>query len=229
MVSRAVRAVTFNARHGVGVDSRLDLERTAALLARLRPDVAGVQELDDDAERSGRINQAIWLGRALGMQVASGPARGRRPHERVALLSAHPVRGARTVWFWDGGRRGEPRAALLAEIDGPAGRLHCVVAHLSTRRRERARERRALARTIRELPGPVLALLDANGSRLGPLRRVARLRPPPGRAPASFPAEQPRKPVDWVLVRAPAQHLSRAWAPEDVASDHLPVVALVGC
>ncbi|HKO83152.1 MAG TPA: hypothetical protein VJ140_01045, partial [Actinomycetota bacterium] len=83
--------------------------------------------------------------------------------------------------------------------------------------------------TVRELPGPVLALLDANGSRLGPLRRVARLRPPPGRAPASFPAEQPRKPVDWVLVRAPAQHLSRAWAPEDVASDHLPVVALVGC
>jgi endonuclease/exonuclease/phosphatase family metal-dependent hydrolase len=219
VVTQAVRAVTFNARHGVGVDRRLDLERTAALLARLRPDVAGLQELDDGAERSGRIDQAVWLGRALGMQVASGPARGRRPHERVALLSPHPVRGARTVWFWEGGWRGEPRAALLAEVDTPAGRLHCVVAHLSTRRRER----------VRELPGPVLALLDANGSRLGPLPRVAGLHPAPGRAPASFPAEQPRKPVDWVLVRAPARHLSRAWAPEDGASDHLPVLALVGC
>jgi endonuclease/exonuclease/phosphatase family metal-dependent hydrolase len=229
VVSPPLRAVTFNARHGVGVDGQLDLDRTAALLTRLAPDVAGLQELDDGAERSGRIDQAVWLGRALGMQVASGPARGRRPHERVALLSPHPLSGARTVWFWDGGRLGEPRAALLAEVNAPAGHLCCVVAHLSTRRWERAAERRSLARTVTGLPGPVLAFLDANGSRLGPLRRVAGLHPPPGRAPASFPAEQPRKPVDWVLARAPARHLSRASAPAGWASDHLPVLALVGC
>ena len=139
MVSPPLRAVTFNARHGVGVDGQLDLDRTAALLTRLAPDVAGLQELDDGAERSGRIDQAAWLGRALGMQVASGPARGRRPHERVALLSPHPLSGARTVWFWDGGRLGEPRAALLAEVNAPAGHLCCMVAHLSTRRWERTR------------------------------------------------------------------------------------------
>jgi endonuclease/exonuclease/phosphatase family metal-dependent hydrolase len=230
VVSLAVRAVTFNARHGVGVDGRLDLDRTATLLARLAPDVVGLQELDQGAERSGRVDQATWLGRALGMQVACGPARQRRPHERVALLSRHPLADARTVWFWNGGRRGgEPRAALVADVLAPTGRLRCVVAHLSTRRWERAGERRALAATVSWLSGPVVVFLDANAARLGPLRRSAGLRPPPGPAPATFPAQRPTKPVDWVLARTPARHLSEArTAPCDV-SDHLPLLALVGC
>ena len=223
-----LRAVTFNARHGVGLDGRQDLSRTAAVLRRLAPDIAGLQELDEGARRSGGIDQAVWLGRELGMHVASAPARGRRPHERVAVLSLHPLVDARTVWFWNGGRRGERRGAVVADVAIRAHRVRCAVAHLSTRPWERIHERRALAAMVAQPPGPLIVFLDANGPCLQPLQRKG-LRRPPGPAPATFPAGHPAQPVDWVLARAPARHLSRAWAPCSQASDHLPVLTIVGC
>ena len=224
------RVVTFNVRHGLGLDGRQDLQRTARVLRELAPDIAGLQELDEDAERSGGIDQAAWLAGALGMWSASAPARGRRAHERVALLSRHPIVGAEARWFWDGGSRGEPRGAVVAEIATTAGPVRCAVAHLSTRPLERAREWRALAAMMASLPGPALLFLDANSSRLAPLGRVASMHPPPGRPPATFPAERPSKPVDWVLARAPARHLEPAWTPvRGTCSDHLPLLTVVGC
>jgi endonuclease/exonuclease/phosphatase family metal-dependent hydrolase len=224
-----IRVLTFNIRHGLGLDGRQDLERTARVLRELAPDIAGLQEVDEDAERSGGIDQAAWLAGALGVRFASAPARGRRAHERVALLSRHPIGGAEVRWFWDGGGRGEPRGAVVAEVATTAGPVRCAVAHLSTRPVERARERRALAAMMASLPGPALLFLDANSAHLAPLERAAGLRPPPGRPPATFPAERPSKPVDWVLAREPARHLEPAWTPErETSSDHLPLLAVVG-
>lgn len=224
-----IRVVTFNVRHGLGLDGRQDLERTARVLRELAPDIAGLQEVDEGAERSGGIDQAAWLAGALGLRFASAAARGRRAHERVALLSRHPISGAEARWFWDGGCRGEPRGAVVAEVATSAGPVRCAVAHLSTRPLERARERRALAAMIASLPGPALLFLDANSARLAPLGRAAGLRPPPGRPPATFPAERPSEPVDWVLARPPARHLEPACTPaRGVSSDHLPLLAVLG-
>jgi endonuclease/exonuclease/phosphatase family metal-dependent hydrolase len=224
-----IRAVTFNVRHGLGLDGHQDLERTAQVLRELAPDIAGLQEVEEGAERSGGIDQAAWLADALGMRFASGPARGRRPHERVALLSRFPIISMDARWFWDGGDHGERRGAVVAEVATPAGPLRCAVAHLSTRPRERARERRFLAAMIASLPGPALLFIDANSARLAPLGRVADLRPPPGRPLATFPAERPSKPVDWILARVPARHLGPAWTPEHgISSDHLPLLVVVG-
>jgi endonuclease/exonuclease/phosphatase family metal-dependent hydrolase len=224
-----IRVVTFNIRHGLGLDGRQDLKRTARVLRALAADIAGLQEVDQGAERSGGIDQAAWLAGALGMWFASAPARGRRAHQRVALLSRHPIGGVEVRWFWDGGGRGEPRGAVVAEVVTTAGPVRCAVAHLSTRPVERARERRALAVMIASLPGPALLFLDANSARLAPLGRAAGLRPPPGRPPATFPAGRPSKPVDWVLACEPARHLEPAWTPErETSSDHLPLLAVVG-
>lgn len=224
-----IRAVTYNVRHGLGLDGRQDLERTAQVLRELAPDIAGLQELDEGAGRSGGIDQAAWLAAALGVQFASAPARGRRSHERVALLSRHPIRGSEARWFWDGGSRGEPRGAVVAEVATAAGPVSCAVAHLSTRPSQRARERRALAAMMAPLPGPALLFLDANSARLAPLGRAAELRRPPGRPPATFPAERPSKTVDWILARPPARHLGPAWTPaRGASSDHLPLLVVVG-
>jgi endonuclease/exonuclease/phosphatase family metal-dependent hydrolase len=225
----AIRAVTFNIRHGLGLDGRQDLERTTRVLRELSPDVAGLQELDDGAERSGGIDQAGWLAGALGLRFVSAPARGRRAHERVALLSRHPISYWEARWFWDGGGQGEPRGAVVAEVDTAAGALRCVVAHLSTRAVQRARERRALAAMIASPPGPALLFIDANGSRLAPLGRAAEFRRPPGRPPPTFPAERPSRAVDWILARMPARHLGPAWTPPcGTSSDHLPLLVEVG-
>jgi endonuclease/exonuclease/phosphatase family metal-dependent hydrolase len=222
-----LRAVTFNVRHGLGLDGAQELARVAEVLERLGPDLAGLQELDEGADRSGRLDQARWLADRLGMQVAVAPARGRRPTERVALLARAPIQEAGAVWFWDGGRRGERRGAVLARVALASGPLTCAVAHLSTRRRERRHELRALAATLARVDGPVVALIDANTPRVRPLTSAG-LRPPPGRPPATFPADQPRLPVDWILARPPVRHLAQATAPTCRASDHRPLLALLG-
>lgn len=221
-----LRAVSFNIRHGQGLDGLTDLFRVAAALRGLFPDIIGLQELDADADRSGGIDQAAWLGDALGMRVTSAAARGRRPHERVALLSRFPMSQLRDVWFWTGHVRGEARGAAIAQVTAPMGSVSCAVAHLSTRRWERVLERRALAAMMSRLPGPALLFLDANGPGLRPLERHGLL-PPPGHPVNTFPANRPATPVDWVLARAPARHLREAQADPCEASDHLPVLAVI--
>ena len=65
-----LRVASYNIRHGVGSDGRLDLPRTAAAIAALGADVIGLQEVDDTfAERSAYEDQAARLAQMLGLQV----------------------------------------------------------------------------------------------------------------------------------------------------------------
>ena len=67
-----MRVVTYNIKHGRGNDDVVDLARTAAVLRSLTPDIIGLQEVDNRAERSGKVDEAEALGQALGMHHAFG-------------------------------------------------------------------------------------------------------------------------------------------------------------
>ncbi len=70
-----MRAMTFNIHHGVGVDGRLDLQRTAETIESQQIDVVGLQEVDRRfADRSEFADQARVLSRMLGMRLAYGAA-----------------------------------------------------------------------------------------------------------------------------------------------------------
>src|SRR4051794_17197094 len=131
-----VRLVTFNIRHGVGDDDRLDLPRLAQVLQGADADLICLQEVDRHyGERSDSVDQPLLLSRALDMQLAWGPAiekprGGGEPAQEYgnALLSrlpilvsdVHPLPGT-----------GEPRSALrtLVELDG--GTLWVTTTHLT--------------------------------------------------------------------------------------------------
>src|SRR5436305_2798814 len=120
-----VRLVTFNIRHGVGDDDRLDLPRLAKVLQGADADVICLQEVDRHyGERSDSVDQPLLLSRALDMQLAWGPAieqsrPGDRPDKEYgnALLSRLPI-PVSDVHPLPGGR--EPPSALrtLLELDG---------------------------------------------------------------------------------------------------------------
>ena len=132
-----VRLVTLNTHHGVGDDERHDLPRLATLLHAVDADVVCLQEVDRHyGERSDDVDQALLLSRALGMQLAWGPAideprPGDRPDREYgnALLSRLPILVS-DVHPLPGG--GEPRSALrtMVELDGAA--LWVTTTHLST-------------------------------------------------------------------------------------------------
>ena len=64
-----VRIVSYNIHHGEGADRKLDLPRIASIIARQRPDYAGLQEVDSETRRSKGVDQAGELGRLLGMHA----------------------------------------------------------------------------------------------------------------------------------------------------------------
>jgi len=64
--------MTYNIRHGVGMDRVLDLERTARVIRSGHPDLVILNEVDHGTARSFGVGQADSLGRLLGMTAVFG-------------------------------------------------------------------------------------------------------------------------------------------------------------
>ncbi|MEM1452172.1 MAG: endonuclease/exonuclease/phosphatase family protein [Planctomycetota bacterium] len=237
--SDGLRIVTYNIKHGLGMDGALDLERIAGVLEPLDADVVLLQEVDERCERSGGIDQAAWLGERLGMTPRFAPFMdydgGRYG---LATLSRLPVAASEVVVLPPGER--EPRAALLVAVELQGRSVTVANAHLDWLADDARRLAQAgtlagsLAAALRNGPvvlggdlndvpeSPTLRLLasDAESGGAG-LRRI-------GPDESTFSSEQPERTIDHFLV-GPS---SGVWTvsgvrvvDERVASDHRPVVA----
>ena len=71
---RSLRIMTYNIRHGEGMDNEIDLDRQALIMLEAGPDVIGLQEVDSVVKRSGYIDQAAHFGDRLSMYSTFGPA-----------------------------------------------------------------------------------------------------------------------------------------------------------
>lgn len=230
----AWRVVTYNIRHGRGMDGRVDMERTAAVLRRLEPDIVALQEVDERAERSGRVDQAAELGRLLGMHPAFGSF---FPYQEgrygMAVLSRRPIKSVRSVGLPPGN---EPRVALAVEIERPdLGSLMVVNVHLDWVRDDTFRLAQAeeLARFLDGVDMPFILLGDFNdepGSRTLDLflgRAIEAAKPPERRL--TFPSDDPRREIDFVLAapRGAWRTGTAEVVEEAAASDHRPVLAVL--
>lgn len=70
----SLRIMTYNIRHGAGMDDVVDLDRQAQVIQSATPDIVGLQEVDSCVKRSGYIPEAAILGEKLGMYATFGPA-----------------------------------------------------------------------------------------------------------------------------------------------------------
>jgi endonuclease/exonuclease/phosphatase family metal-dependent hydrolase len=235
-----VRALTFNIRHGVGLDGVHDLERVAGVIEGAAADLAALQEVDRHlSPRSGYLDQARWLADRLDMDVAYGPVvdlgpaasgpDGARRQYGIALLSRAPLREPRNVLLTRP-RGGEQRGLLgaVVVVDGRAVRVFCT--HLQHRSRtERLAQATQIAESLAGASGPVVMMGDLNarpGDReLAPLTailddawRAA------GDGPGfTFDAATPHARIDYILTSELVARSAEV-LPTD-ASDHLAVVA----
>ena len=69
-----LRILTYNIRHGAGMDDVIDLDRQAAVIRNATPDVVGLQEVDSCVKRSSYVPQAAVLGQKTGLYATFGPA-----------------------------------------------------------------------------------------------------------------------------------------------------------
>ena len=113
--SHALRLVSYNVHHCRGMDDKVDVARTAAAIAREKPDFAGIQEVDRNVKRSGCADQAKELARLTGMHATFAkaiPLDGGKGEYGVAVLSREkPLSVRRTPLPGP-----EPRVLLLCEF-----------------------------------------------------------------------------------------------------------------
>ena len=113
-----LRVLAYNIKHGRGNDGKVDLERTAAVINRLHPDVVALQEVDNKATRSGKVDEAKRLGELTGLKHhAFGRFMDFQGGEYgMALISKYPLSDVTDLRLPDGA---EPRTSLIATVNAP--------------------------------------------------------------------------------------------------------------
>lgn len=229
-----LRVVSYNIKHGRGNDNVVNLDRTAAVLRTLQPDVVGLQEVDDLVTRSGGVPQAQRLGESLGLHHAfgrfmdyQGGAYG------MAILSRHPIVSTQSVRLPDGN---EPRVALAVEIQLPSNRrLTIVNVHFDWVNDDKFRFAQAetLTKYLDALKTPYVLLGDFNdepGSRtLALFKQRAAEAAKPAADRFTFSSTEPTKEIDFVFTALAAGWRAREVRviTEPLVSDHRPVLAVL--
>ena len=237
-----IRVATYNVHGCVGMDRRRSEARIAEVIAGLKVDVVGLQELDLSRERSAGIDQAGVIAEELGWHRHFHAAMRRGDeHYGHAILSRHPLTLRRAdclpgiaPFFCR-----EERAALGMDVATDAGVVHVINTHLGLGRRERRSQAELLTSAdwidVTTEGAPLILLGDFNslpGSRpyralsrrLRDVRRLVQ----PARAWRTFPTSFPVLAVDHIFVNAALQPVSVAvhrTALSRIASDHFPLVA----
>jgi endonuclease/exonuclease/phosphatase family metal-dependent hydrolase len=229
-----LRVASYNIRHGRGTDNRIALERTASVIRSLDAHIVGLQEVDRNVERSGRVDQAALLGSLLGMQHAFGAFMDYQGGRYgMAILSEYPIVSSREIALPTGE---EPRVALAVRIALPYGDTITVVnVHFDWIENDamRVRQARTLSVVLDTLSEPWLLLGDFND---GPNSRTLRIfddlvhpASKPFDSSFTFPSQMPVKEIDYIFAqRSPAWRAGTVHViPDSTASDHRPVTTTV--
>lgn len=232
--AKPLTVVSYNIRHGAGMDDKVRLERTAATLRSLDADFIGLQEVDEKVTRSGGADQAALLGGLLGMQHAFGAFMDYQGGRYgMAILSRWPITRVTPLRLPDGN---EPRIALMAAVTLPDGTdLTLVNVHFDWVDNDNFRftQAKVLAAVLDTLSTPYLLMGDFNDQPRSRTLRLFQSRAKEAAKPIdahfTFPSPEPVKEIDFIFV-APASR----WTIGDVeviaeqmASDHRPVRAEV--
>lgn len=235
-----LRIVSYNIHYGQGNDGKYDVERLAAVINRLKPDLVGLQEVDVGVERSGRVHQARRLGELTGMRVRYGPTQhyqgglyGNAVLTRLPILDVHieplPYTEATPELLT------YPRGAIAVTVRDPRGNpLRFISTHFQHNVPE---DRLAQAQAVNRLfaGDDVPTILAGDMNALPDAEPIAELLTKWNNAtdhPAapSAPSQNPRSRIDYIFYRpANAFRLIEAGVVDEaMASDHRPVLAVLG-
>ncbi|WP_034062113.1 endonuclease/exonuclease/phosphatase family protein [Lacinutrix jangbogonensis] len=111
-----LKIMSYNIRHGEGLDTILDLSRAAEIINYFAPDLCALQEVDHFCLRSGSVEQTEYLAKKTETKGTFGafmPFDG--GNYGMATLSAKPIISTKVLELPDGIH--EPRSSLIQEIE----------------------------------------------------------------------------------------------------------------
>lgn len=118
--STSLKVMSYNIRHGKGLDDILDLSRSGKIIKSQSPDICALQEVDHFCVRSGGIDQTEYLAQETAMQGTFGKFMDYQGGEYgMATLSSKPVISTKVLQLPDG--KFEPRTSIVHEIQVAKG------------------------------------------------------------------------------------------------------------
>ena len=231
-----LRVLSYNIHHGEGIDGKLDLSRISRVIRDCQPHLVALQEVDQNATRTGSIDQAKELARLTEMNFVFGAnIELQGGHYGNAVLSKFPIVNHQNHLL-PNVNEGEQRGVIVAEIDIPklSDPLLLFATHLDHRRDQQ--ERVKSAKAINELvvktrQTPALLAGDLNdvvgSDTLSILERHwnhSNDTPMP-----TIPVTNPKRQIDFVMFRPQEQWkvIEVKILDEAVASDHRAILAVL--
>ena len=220
---------SYNIHRCIGQDRRQDPVRVAAVIAEIRADIVGLQEVESGFGARDDARQLEYVARQTDYHCVAGVTMERADsHYGNGLLTRLNVRQVRRHDLSVPGR--EPRGVLDVTLESTGPGLRVLVTHLGLTLRERRRQASIITSLAEaEHERPVLVLADFNewlpwGIALHRMNRCF------GKTPSvrTFPSAWPLFRLDRAWVR-PRKALRALWVHDTrlarEASDHLPLVA----
>ncbi len=247
-----LRILCYNIHYGQGNDGKYDIPRLAKVIKQLNPDLVALQEIDVHVERSGRLHELRILADETKMSGWFGPTQ----HYEGGLfgngiLSKFPIHDIhiQPLPYTEATPQLKtyPRAAVAGLVQAPNGkRLRFISTHFQHSRFEEDRLAEAVAvnrhfaannpaddamgKELAELPTILAGDFNAvlGSPPMNELQKkwtvIVEQDPQP-----TTPAIAPKNRIDFIMHRAgdPVRVLEQRVIAERVASDHLPVFAIL--
>jgi endonuclease/exonuclease/phosphatase family metal-dependent hydrolase len=225
-----MKLLTYNIHSCLGVDKRVDVDRTVSVIRAIAADVVALQEVENAGEAA-----TSFLKKIKGLDYVSviyGPTLARSGSDYGnLLLSRYPITSKQKIDLsW---RKREPRGAISVRLATEWGHCRLSATHFGLGVRERKIQATRLLDRLEQdnLDDPAADILlgDLNEWRgfAGSLRllrqrfqQISRCR--------TFPSILPVVGLDRILMASPTWHMSASIpdVPDGrTASDHLPLVA----
>ncbi len=227
-----MKVASYNIHKCRGVDGVTRPDRIIGVIRELGADVIALQEVDRRFGRRGGLLDPSAIERETGMQllVQSDVPHCHGWHGNALLVRGEPISYRRSRLKLPGG---EPRGAIVAELDLGEGEFRVIAAHLGLLRLSRVDQVSALLTAFRDLPAmPSILLGDLNEWRRRGRSALRGLEPTFGVSPSilSFPSGRPMFALDRILGWP--EGLITGLAVHDTplarrSSDHLPLTAEV--
>ncbi len=226
--------VTYNIRHGRGMDDIVDLERIAEVIRQLEPDIVCLQEVDRDLPRTNHVDMPEVLAEKLGMVATfepnyqfSGGDYGN------ATLTALPITATRNVAL-PNPTNAEPRGCLIVTVEWGGKTVDVMNTHLGLNGQERLAQAEAIVRELGDNPIILAGDINENATAPGMQRLLARLQDTIEKQTddtrGTVPVDAPTRRIDYILVCDAFETLSATIIHNEatrIASDHLPYKAVL--
>ena len=233
-----VRILSYNIRHGQGLDNRIDLPRIARVILKQRPDIVALQEVDRGVARTQRVDQPKVLAKLCGMHAVFKRNIGYQggDYGNAILSKRAPLSHKNHLLpeLYADEQRGALEAVIPLGAGAQAPRLRFFSTHFSWH--PEGRERRASAKVLQTMidrdPKALMVLAgDLNCGLDSPTVALLRKRWtfPSGTEIATFPSLMPLRQIDHIISR-PAKRwkvIETKVVDGERASDHRPLLIVL--